>query len=579
MKDNWYLILELDFDPAEKNPEVINKRIKEKVAYWNKRKTMPVDDARECERLAKKHKEIVADMSNEAKRSQMATEAVTEISGKVDPRIKQIGKDGFISDEQIKQIANVMEIPLALVKKRCDQLGVKIGENPLQALYKRYTDFDADKKMKFDMKLNKDLVAFKTDGFDGLYGFLFSDAESNIIKERLYSISQLKDKATGANSRANDFNSMHSDNPQKAAGANLSKICADVFKGEESRKEYDQYLLSTRLDKVFGDINIFRGSEIVSEDVNKYISSITGIIGSSIEAEQIFKHHCSINGIGYVRAEKKDEKEEIFESIRRAGSSGSLMQKQADGFVTQLAPLYGGNKSKAQSEFDGFCSRNGIRIEVPVTPPTPFDGSGGYRPPPAPTPAYAKKPMSVGAKGAIAVAAIVVVIIGFNLFGGGDDEHTPVVGNTQPVQQQTPNVAQPPVAATAPNPTQQPTTTPPPATPAPTPEPTPTPEPVQSFGDLVGLWIAYSPTGNGWADSGIRWDFRRDGIWVRINENNQGTRVYGTWVLDSLDNLTLRAENFGWENNTRVHTVRWDDANRVYVTISGTIDPALILIR
>jgi len=96
MKDNWYLILELEFDPAEKNPEVINKRIKEKVAYWNKRKTMPVDDARECERLAKKHKEIEADMGDETIRIRMASEAVAEVSDKVDPKIKQIGKDGFI---------------------------------------------------------------------------------------------------------------------------------------------------------------------------------------------------------------------------------------------------------------------------------------------------------------------------------------------------------------------------------------------------------------------------------------------------------------------------------------------------
>ena len=213
MADNWYLILELEFDPAEKNAEVINKRIKEKVAYWNKRKTMPVDNARECERLASKFTEIVADMGNETIRSRMAAEAVTEISGKVDPKIKQIGKDGVISEEQVKQIANVVEIPLALIKKRCERLGVKIGENPLQALYKKYTDFDADKKMKFDMRLNKDLVAFKADGFDGLYGFLFS--ESNITKEKSYSISQLQGKLTGANSRANDFNSMHSDNPKK----------------------------------------------------------------------------------------------------------------------------------------------------------------------------------------------------------------------------------------------------------------------------------------------------------------------------------------------------------------------------
>jgi hypothetical protein len=96
------------------------------------------------------------------------------------------------------------------------------------------------------------------------------------------------------------------------------------------------------------------------------------------------------------------------------------------------------------------------------------------------------------------------------------------------------------------------------------------------FGDLVGLWNANTP----WGDTGILWEFRSDGTWVRINENNQGSRVYGTWWIDHWgDNLTLIAEGFGWENNTRFHTVRWGDANRVYVTVSGSINPDLILMR
>lgn len=95
--------------------------------------------------------------------------------------------------------------------------------------------------------------------------------------------------------------------------------------------------------------------------------------------------------------------------------------------------------------------------------------------------------------------------------------------------------------------------------------------------DLVGLWIAYSPVGNGWGDSGIRWDFWSNGTWVRINENNQGTRVYGTWELDGSNTLTLRAGNFGWENDTRFHTIRWENTNRVYVTLSGSVNPNLVL--
>ena len=99
------------------------------------------------------------------------------------------------------------------------------------------------------------------------------------------------------------------------------------------------------------------------------------------------------------------------------------------------------------------------------------------------------------------------------------------------------------------------------------------------LGDLVSLWVANTPVGNGWEDSGIRWEFRHDGTWVRINENNFGSRVYGTWAIEGLDSLTLRAENLGWENNTRLHTIRWSDSNRVYVTVSGSINPSIILTR
>ena len=100
-----------------------------------------------------------------------------------------------------------------------------------------------------------------------------------------------------------------------------------------------------------------------------------------------------------------------------------------------------------------------------------------------------------------------------------------------------------------------------------------------ALGDLVGRWIAYSLIANDWEDSGIRWEFLRDGTWVRINENNFGSRVYGTWLIEGIDDLTLRAESFGWENNTRFHAVRWGDSNRVYVTVRGSINPDTILMR
>jgi len=95
--------------------------------------------------------------------------------------------------------------------------------------------------------------------------------------------------------------------------------------------------------------------------------------------------------------------------------------------------------------------------------------------------------------------------------------------------------------------------------------------------DLIGAWIVYSPVGNGWGDSGILWDFWPEGTWVRINENNQGTRIYGTWEFDGANILTLRAGNFGWENDTRFHTISWDNLNRIYVTLRGSVNPELVL--
>jgi len=100
-----------------------------------------------------------------------------------------------------------------------------------------------------------------------------------------------------------------------------------------------------------------------------------------------------------------------------------------------------------------------------------------------------------------------------------------------------------------------------------------------AYAGITGLWIVQSPTAQGWADSGISWDFHHDGTWVRINENAQGTRIYGIWILDDWGNLTLIAEGFGWENDTRFHTVYWFHPSRVYVTISGNTAPDIVLIR
>jgi|GEM_PF-2823901 len=225
-----------------------------------------------------------------------------------------------------------------------------------------------------------------------------------------------------------------------------------------------------------------------------------------------------------------------------------------------------------------------------------------YTPPPSaskvtpPTTSYTSTPKSSGnqtsssssMKKFLGIAA--VLIIGVIIFattrpnndnfpvGSGFDSGL-ATNTPSPVQPAAPQPVTPTPAPAAPPPvtTPAPATSPPMTTSAPAMPPPIDHETV--FGDLVDLWIVNNSVGNVWGDSGIRWDFRRDGTWVRINENNQGTRVYGTWVLDNSDNLTLRAENFGWENNTRVHTVRGDDANRVYVTVSGNINPDLVLVR
>ena len=219
------------------------------------------------------------------------------------------------------------------------------------------------------------------------------------------------------------------------------------------------------------------------------------------------------------------------------------------------------------AQTSAYASAYGQRQQAQATTPTATSGGAG--------------------RVAVAIAVIIMIVILPMIW----------VSFSQPAA--APGAAPPPAAAPGQPATLTPTAPPAPPPPAPTetvaaqasPEPTPevleyTDEyvdfdpPLQlraQRDDLVGLWITNNRAGNGWGDSGIRWDFLSNGTWVRINENNQGTRIYGTWELDGSNILTLRAGNFGWENDTRFHTIRWENTDRVYVTVSGSVNPDIVL--
>ena len=154
--DNWYLALELPFEPTpESNEGVIDTRIAEKVVYWSRRASDPSEGGK-FTRWREQVDQMRTDLRNPEIRHRMAAEALELTFGRLDTSLRQVSDNGKrpIPPAVLAKIASMRGVPLAVATSRAAAIGISIEEGAREDPAEFQATFDqiyATKPPKYSM--------------------------------------------------------------------------------------------------------------------------------------------------------------------------------------------------------------------------------------------------------------------------------------------------------------------------------------------------------------------------------------------------------------------------------------------
>ena len=272
-KDNWFIILGLDFYPeAEENEEKIEKRIEEKKVEWERRKVRALNKE-DFIRYINSYDIIKKEMLGE---HNIRKELIEDAIAPVDNALK-IGEGSIkiFTNDIIKKISRETKRSEEVVRER-------IKRNPKFELYdeKIYNEYlnIIEKRIEFEA-VEKSLKILNS---ENIYSFLnsqnlkFENLKNNIIiKER------------------RKLDNFHND--ISSAKNKLYNQIENMLNNNEEKEKYDKYLKYNEVMKELNYLKIYK-TEIVGI---KTVQNIEKILENKKEAMNIFIGFCEENNITY----------------------------------------------------------------------------------------------------------------------------------------------------------------------------------------------------------------------------------------------------------------------------------------
>lgn len=293
MADNWYVVLELDFDPPVEDETKIAERIEEKVKFWSSKtndfKMGP--HYRLCLQNAPQMKKDMIGPGNIRKK--LAEEACAAVYGPLDKMLKTIGKKGNINNMEGEKLSASLKLPLDVVKKRAKHLGIPwvAGEAiDHQAIYDKYYKTKPQNAQVFD-NMKDMLSAF---GVKNLYEFLYADTPTKNAGSLPCATLLQRSAEKKKTFRKNDSIS--------GTGSKLCGQCELAFGDESAKAIYDSYLEYAErkaiLDHVKAVASISDG-ELTADSASEPIGQLTQILRDRKLSENILISFCKIEKILY----------------------------------------------------------------------------------------------------------------------------------------------------------------------------------------------------------------------------------------------------------------------------------------
>jgi len=280
IKDNWFIVLGLDFYPeAEENEEKIKAKIEEKKAEWERRKVRALNKE-DFIRYINSYNTIKEEMLGD---NNIRKELIEDAIAPVDNALKMgEGSIKVFTDDIIKKISRETKRSEKVVRQR-------IIENPNFELYDEtiYNDYlDIIKKRADFEVIEKSLKILNS---EDVYSFLssqnlkFENLDNSIINKERKKLTNLHNNISSAKNK-------------------LYSQIENMVNNNEEKQKYDKYLKYSEVMKELNYLKIYKNETVGI----KTVQNITKILGNEKKAINIFIGFCEENNIVYNFSDNSD---------------------------------------------------------------------------------------------------------------------------------------------------------------------------------------------------------------------------------------------------------------------------------
>lgn len=302
VKNNWYLILGLEFYPnPEINPEVIKKEIGKKKNEWSRKATMSTGGQEKLYLESADKGVIEAEILNPDMRSEMIADAkallMTELK-----RVAGVG--GEIEKEKVvkriqKKFPSVNE---KVIEDELVKLGVKfINKDERNSLVDKYVKKPVlkvtieGKSVDMATSINGNDPYLQVLNHKDFYDFLCKGESLSATKG--LPAQELRKRAE---EKKNEIAARNNHNEESSAGSKLAQYCiSTAFVSEETKKCYDDFLAWKSRDVLFKNINETHakdrdGLQLSSEAYANYVEQLRRLLPARdiSKAEDILEAFC-----------------------------------------------------------------------------------------------------------------------------------------------------------------------------------------------------------------------------------------------------------------------------------------------
>ena len=305
LADNWYVILELEFDPPVEDEKIISEKIEERSKFWSTHFNdfkMGAQYRSWHQNIPKIKKEMIGPANI---RKQLAADACSQVYGPVDKLLKTIGRKGNITSEEGDKLAKKLKISIDVVKKRAKSLGIAWTSGKTtdyQATYDKYYKSKPQNAASFD-GMKQMLSSF---GVDNLYDFLYLN--TSIKNANRLPCDTLRQRA--AEKKKTEF---YKNDSVSGTGSKLCGQCDIVFKDEKSKEIYDKYLDYIKRKTILDDAKSIAdiSDELSAEQGDDIIGQLTQLFRDRNLAEEVLTAFCKVERIAYNTGTVTDKKQNI----------------------------------------------------------------------------------------------------------------------------------------------------------------------------------------------------------------------------------------------------------------------------